>query len=84
MVDLFDEIKKNVEKMIVRYTVANGAIATTENKKQMARVTMDGTTKATSQSVTGVTSRLESSFRGKWAGDVKRKLEVYHKKMGDF
>lgn len=84
MVDIFDEIKKNVEKMIVRYTVANSAITTTENKKKMVGVTMDAATNTTSQSVSRVTGHLESSFRGKWAGDVKQKLELYQKKMADF
>ncbi|MBC1435960.1 hypothetical protein HB848_11480 [Listeria rocourtiae] len=82
--DIFDDIKKNVEKMIIRYTVANGAITTTENKKQMAGVTIDKAANTTSQSVEGVSGRLASSFQGKWAGDVKQKLEAYHKKMHDF
>ncbi|MBC2310206.1 hypothetical protein [Listeria booriae] len=82
--DIFDDIKKNVEKMIISYTVANSAITTTENKKQMAGVTIDKAANTTSQSVDGVSERLASSFQGKWAEDVKQRLEAYHKKMHDF
>ncbi|MBC1435152.1 hypothetical protein HB848_07340 [Listeria rocourtiae] len=84
MIDIFDDIKKNIEKMIVRYTVANGAITTTENKKQMVGVTIDATTDTTSQRIAGVTSHLADSFQGKWAGDVRKKLEVCHKELDNF
>lgn len=84
MIDIFDDIKKNLEKMIVRYTVASAAVATTQNKKQMVGITIETLASTTQQSTKGITGNLESSLKGKWGNSAKQKLESYDKKMTNF